>query len=59
MGSIRQESEKKSRRNRECWVCAKTIKKNEQYWNREFRYDKTIITFSFHLECYGMPKQSL
>jgi hypothetical protein len=55
MGSIRQESEKKANRNRECWVCAKTIKKGEQYWNREFRYDKTIITLGFHLACYGKP----
>ena len=59
MGSIRQENEKTARRNRECWVCAKSIKKGSKYLNREYRYDKTIITMSFHTKCYGGHKYAV
>ncbi len=44
-------AEKKSRRNRECCVCNKTINKGEKYFNSKYRYDKTIISLYNHLSC--------
>lgn len=52
MTSIRQENKKKANRNRECWICNEKILKGTTYVNREIRYDKTIITFSYHETCY-------
>lgn len=48
MASIRTETYRKSRRNRECWYCGGVIKKGERYAVRETRYDKTIISFYWH-----------
>jgi len=51
--NIRKVSTKKARRNRECWRCGEKILKGSNYVNVEERYDKTIITFSYHESCYN------
>jgi len=51
MKSIRQTSVKTSTRRRECWDCGKAILKGEKYTNQQIRYDKTIISQFFHIDC--------
>lgn len=49
---VRSSSLHKTRRNRECFGCTKQIEKDELYINHQFRYDKKILTTSFHLDCF-------
>lgn len=50
--NVRKTSTKKAARRRECWYCGEGIIKGKSYVNVEERYDKTIITFSYHEDCY-------
>jgi len=50
-GNTRKLTTKKAARHRECWYCGERIYKGTNYVNAEERYDKTIITFSFHEGC--------
>jgi hypothetical protein len=56
MKTIRSEHIRKAARNRECWNCGTTIRKEEAYLNREIRYDGKIITLSFCLSDTCSPK---
>ncbi len=50
---VRSTNKRKSRRNRECYLCLKRIEKNDYYINHQFNYDKRIITISFHINCFN------
>jgi hypothetical protein len=51
MKTMKQENYKKAQRTRSCWNCGGTIVKGDMYLNREMRYDRKIITFSFCKDC--------
>ena len=51
--SVFRTKRRKNMRDRQCYGCMEKIKKGEMYVNHQFRYDKTIITASFHIDCYG------
>jgi len=59
--SIRSERIKHAARNRECINCGQTIRKGSFYFNREIRYDGTIITYSYCLSdtCSPYPVKEL
>jgi len=51
--NVRSSEKRKSIRTRQCYKCMENIKTNEEYINHQFRYDKTIMTINFHLDCFG------
>jgi len=51
MASLRNEHERNASRDRECWTCGERIEKGDRYINRELRYDYSVKTFSYHIEC--------
>lgn len=52
MCSIKQVSEKTSRRKRECFFCGHDIHKGRKYKLIEVRYDATIISLSKCEQCW-------
>ena len=54
--NVRSSSEHTSIRKRQCYKCMNQIEKGEVYINHQFRYDKKIVTFSFHKECFNGQK---
>ena len=52
--SVRYSGKRVSRRDRQCYECTRMIKKGEEYCSHQFRYDKTIITVSFHNNCFNL-----
>jgi len=50
---VRSTSEHKSNRKRQCYNCMEQIEKKELYINHQFRYDKRIVTISFHKDCFN------
>ena len=50
---VRSTSEHKSERVRQCFKCCGRIEAKEQYINHQFKYDKRIITLSFHVSCFN------
>jgi hypothetical protein len=49
--SVKQLKYPKSKRDRECCVCNKMIRKGNVYQITSFRYDKTFISLYTHLTC--------
>jgi len=50
--NIRNTTKRKSRRLRECYCCGHPIQKGDKYINHQFKYDRRIITVSFHEKCF-------
>lgn len=51
--SVRYSGVRTSRRDRQCYECMGVIRKGEKYQSHQFRYDKTILTVSFHDACFN------
>lgn len=51
VASVRSTTVKKAARTRQCFECLTNITKKHPYVNHQFRYDKKIITLSYHLDC--------
>lgn len=51
--NIRSTSEHTSKRKRQCYRCMGNIKRGERYISHQFRYDRKIITISFHKNCFN------
>ena len=49
---IRSTYQVKSKRNRQCYWCTNIIKKGDNYINHQYKYDRKIITISFHPNCF-------
>lgn len=51
--NVRSTTTHTSTRKRQCYKCMKTINKGDKYINHQFRYDKKIVTISFHEKCFN------
>jgi hypothetical protein len=50
--NVRSTNEQTSRRDRQCFKCTTKILKGSKYIASSIRYDKTILTLSYHKECF-------
>lgn len=57
--SIRSSCKRKSNRLRQCYRCMGMIQPTEKYINHQFRYDRRIVTASFHSSCFLIDKAGL
>lgn len=51
--NVRTSSRYTSNRKRQCYKCLSKIEVGVLYINHQFRYDKKIISVSFHEECFS------
>lgn len=52
VNNIRSTNIQTTSRDRQCFFCLGKILKGEQYINHQFRHDKSILTISFHKDCF-------
>lgn len=51
--NVRSTEQRTTTRTRQCYKCMQKINTGEKYINHQYRYDRSITTISFHLDCFN------